>query len=82
MTSIIKDAQSYPYHSFGAVEDSDLDGAVLHHQSNHCLLLSVAEESRAHLYWACDSDIELLKALQTYFDSNEKPSPNAGEWKT
>ena len=74
MTSIIRDAQSFPYHSFGPVEDSELEGAVLRHQSNHCLLLSVAEESRAHLCWACDSDIELVKAIQAYIDGNQKGS--------
>ena len=62
MTSIIKDAQGYPFHSFGVVEDSELKGATLHHRSDHCILLSVAEDNRVQLYWACDSDIEFVPA--------------------
>jgi GNAT superfamily N-acetyltransferase len=72
MPSIKTDAQRYPFHSFHAVEDGELEGAVLHHQSDHCILLSVAEESRVHLYWACESDIELQKALQAYIDCYQK----------
>jgi ribosomal protein S18 acetylase RimI-like enzyme len=70
MISTIQDAQRHPFHSFGDVDDSDVEGAVLHHQSDHCILLSVAEESRVHLYWACDSSIELQRVLQTYLEGS------------
>ncbi len=74
MTPIAKAAQGFPYHSFGVVEDSELEGAVLHHRSDHCILVSVAEEMRVHLYWACDTDVELRKALRDYVNDNQDKS--------
>ena len=74
MNSVIERARSFAFHSFGPVEPDDLERAVVHHQSNHCLLLSVAEENRIHLYWACDSFDELTRVIQAYVDGFHEES--------
>ena len=74
MVPIVEEAQGFPRHSLGAIEDNELEGAVLHHRSDHCILLSVTEEMRVHLYWACDADADLKPALQDHVEDNPNES--------
>jgi len=68
--SVIEDARRLRFDSFGPMDDSELENAVVHHQSRHCLLLSVVEADRTQLCWACDDVVELTEAIRTYTEAH------------
>lgn len=72
MKNIIEKARNFKYTSFNYIDEEDLAGTVVDNISEGYICLYKKQLNRIQLYWAANSENELIKGLEKSMDNISK----------